>query len=49
MLSREFNPAKKITVETINGEPAVHSPFAAALRQFGFKSARNTLELWKEY
>ena len=27
MLEREFNPLMNITVETINGEPAVTSPY----------------------
>ncbi len=49
LLSREFNPLQKITVEEINGGPALRSPFAEAMKQFGFRSARNALELWKEY
>jgi ATP-dependent Lhr-like helicase len=49
LLSREFKPLHKISVEIINGVPALSSPHAAALRQFGFKTARNTLELWKEF
>jgi ATP-dependent Lhr-like helicase len=49
LLTREFNPLQKITVETINGEPALKSPYAESLRKFGFRSARNVLELWKEY
>jgi ATP-dependent helicase Lhr and Lhr-like helicase len=49
LLSREFNPLKKISVEIINGVPALRSPYAEALKQFGFKSARNMLELWKEF
>jgi len=49
LLSREFNPVYKISVETINGEPALRSPYVEALKQFGFRSGRNTLELWKEY
>ncbi len=49
MLTREFNPLQKITIETINGEPAIGSPYAEALKKFGFRSARNAIELWKEY
>jgi ATP-dependent Lhr-like helicase len=49
LLNREFNPAQKIVVETINSEPALISPYAEALRQFGFRGARNGLELWKEF
>ena len=49
LLGREFNPVQKITIETVNGEPALLSPYAGALKVFGFRSARNALELWKEY
>jgi ATP-dependent Lhr-like helicase len=49
MLSREFNPLQKVSVESINGEPALQSRHADALKQFGFKTARNSLELWKEF
>ena len=49
LLTREFNPMQKITVETINGEPAVKSPYAGALGKLGFRQARNVLELWKKY
>ena len=49
LLTREFNPMQKIAVDTINGLPALASPYAGALRGFGFRSARNALEMWKEY
>ena len=49
LLSREFNPIRRVSVETINGEPALRSPFAETLKQFGFRPARTTLDLWKEY
>ncbi len=49
LLSREFNPAQKITIEMVNGEPVLRSPYAEALKGFGFRSARTSLELWKEY
>ncbi len=49
LLSREFNPLQKISIKTINDEPAMKSPYADSLKQFGFRSARNILELWKEY
>jgi ATP-dependent Lhr-like helicase len=49
LLMREFNPLQKIGIETINGEPAIRSPYVEALKKFGFRSARNALELWKEY
>jgi ATP-dependent Lhr-like helicase len=32
MIEREFNPLTKITVETINGESAVKSPYIEALK-----------------
>jgi ATP-dependent Lhr-like helicase len=48
LLGREFNPVRKIVIETINGEPAVKSPYQEPLRHFGFRSARNALELWRE-
>jgi ATP-dependent helicase Lhr and Lhr-like helicase len=49
LLTREFSPMQKIAVEMINGEPALKSPYAGALKGFGFRSARNALEMWKEY
>lgn len=49
LLHRDFNPLARVVVETINGEPALRSPFAAALKQAGFRAARNALELWRDY
>ena len=49
LLTREFNPLQKITIETINGEPAVKSPYAGALGKLGFRQARNVLELWRNF
>jgi ATP-dependent Lhr-like helicase len=49
LLIREFHPLQRIVVETINGAPALSSPYAAALKKFGFRSSRNALELWKEF
>jgi ATP-dependent Lhr-like helicase len=49
LLTREFKPAQKISIETINGESALGSPHAGALKQFGFRSGRTGLELWKQY
>jgi ATP-dependent Lhr-like helicase len=48
LLGREFNPAKKIVIETINGEPVMKSLYLEPLKQFGFRSARSALELWRE-
>ncbi len=49
LLSREFNPVQKISIETVNGEPALRSAFVEALKQVGFRVSRTGLELWKEY
>jgi ATP-dependent Lhr-like helicase len=49
LLNRDFKPLSKVTVETINGEPAHRSRYAETLKQFGFRMSRNVLELWKEY
>jgi ATP-dependent Lhr-like helicase len=48
LLGREFNPVRKIVIEMVNDEPAMKSPYLEPLKQFGFRSARNTLELWRE-
>ncbi len=37
LVSRSWNPLPRVSVETINGIPARHSPFAAALRAAGFR------------
>jgi ATP-dependent Lhr-like helicase len=49
LLTRDFNPLPRIVVESINGEGAGRSPFAPALKQFGFRQVQQRLELWKEY
>jgi ATP-dependent Lhr-like helicase len=49
LLTREFNPLKRIFVERVNGEPAATSPYAEALQAFGFQSAYKGLELWRRY
>jgi hypothetical protein len=49
LLGREFRPPAKIIVEEINGEPALKSGYAEALRSFGFRKARTGLEMWREY
>jgi ATP-dependent Lhr-like helicase len=49
LLNREFNPPSRITIELINGEPATGSAYAGPLKQFGFRSSRKVLELWREY
>jgi len=49
LLTREFNPLKRIFVERINGEPAAASAYAEALQTFGFQVAYKGLELWRRY
>ena len=49
LLARQFNPLPKVTIDSINGEQAARSPYAASLKQFGFRSSRSLLELWKQY
>ncbi|WP_275423344.1 Lhr family helicase [Geomonas subterranea] len=49
LVGRDFNPLKRITVERINGEPAKESPYAGALRRFGFQESYSGLEYWRQY
>jgi ATP-dependent Lhr-like helicase len=35
LLTRKFQPMKRVSIETINGEKALHSPYLPALRAFG--------------
>jgi len=49
LLTREFSPEKIITVETINGKPALESDYAWALKEFGFSGGYKGLELVKKY
>jgi ATP-dependent helicase Lhr and Lhr-like helicase len=49
LLTREFNPLKRVFVERVNGELAATSPYAAALKEFGFQVAYLGLELWRRY
>ncbi len=49
LLTREFNPLNSITVETINGKPALESEYKAGLKAFGFTGGYKRLELWKKY
>jgi ATP-dependent Lhr-like helicase len=49
LLSREFNPLRSVRVETINGEPALRSPYAEAMKHAGFQAARTGWELWRAY
>ena len=49
LLSRGFNPVKGIVIETINGVAAELSEYRDALREFGFISGYNRLELRRRY
>lgn len=49
LLTREFNPLKRISVERVNGGPAAASAYAEALKAFGFQEAYKGLELWRRY
>jgi ATP-dependent helicase Lhr and Lhr-like helicase len=49
LLTREFNPRKRISVERINGQPATVSAYHNALREFGFQQSYEGLELWRKY
>ena len=49
LLTREFNPLKRVVVERVNGEVAAASPYAAALKAFGFQGSYKGLELWRSY
>jgi ATP-dependent Lhr-like helicase len=49
LLSRDFNPLKRIFVEKINDQPVRNSEYRDALREFGFTAGYDGLELWKRY
>ncbi|MBN2319086.1 MAG: DEAD/DEAH box helicase [Acidobacteria bacterium] len=49
LLERDFNPRKRITIETINKEPALHSSYRDDLIKFGFVKIVDSLELWRQY
>lgn len=49
LVSREFTPRKRISVERINGAPAGRSPYREALVAFGFQESYRGLELWRGY
>jgi len=49
LLSRGFNPEKGIVVEKINRVTAGQSEYRDALREFGFTSGYNGLELRRKY
>ncbi len=49
LLNRDFDPLKKISIEAINGEPVLKTHFVDALKRFGFRSGKSTMEMWKEF
>jgi ATP-dependent Lhr-like helicase len=49
LISREFQPLKYISVETVNEKPVLDSPYKEAMREFGFKKDYKSLSLMKEY
>ena len=49
LLTREFNPRKRILVERINGTPAASSLYTRSLKEFGFQESYDGLELWRKY
>ncbi len=49
IVSREFNPAKSVLVETINGEPADKCEYAKPFAGAGFSVTYKGLELRKKY
>ncbi|MCP4215772.1 MAG: DEAD/DEAH box helicase [bacterium] len=49
LVGRDSQPMKYVTVETINDQPAGESPYAADLREFGFKKDYRSLVLMKQY
>jgi len=44
LLTRQFEPRRSLTVETINGEPAVGSPYAEILTR-GFHATREQMAI----
>jgi len=44
--SRAVRPEGRVIVDSVNGEPASRSPFAAALRASGLESDRGRMVLW---
>jgi ATP-dependent Lhr-like helicase len=48
-LERQFQPQHRITVETINDQPSLRSPYRPALERFGFVSDYDALVLYRKY
>ncbi|MGD9209871.1 MAG: DEAD/DEAH box helicase [Desulfobacteraceae bacterium] len=49
LLNRNFNPLKKISIETVNEKNVLNSKFLPALKEFGFEESFNCVELWKKF
>ncbi|UCH95013.1 MAG: ATP-dependent helicase, partial [Candidatus Aminicenantes bacterium] len=49
LISREFQPLKYISVETVNEESVLDSSYKEILRDFGFKKDYKSMALMKEY
>jgi ATP-dependent helicase Lhr and Lhr-like helicase len=49
LLGREFLPEKLLSVETINGKPALESEYGGALKEFGFQRYHKGWELTRRY
>ena len=49
LLTRAFNPLNSVIVESINGRPALESPYREALQAIGFTGQYNCLELRRQY
>ncbi|HSB51820.1 MAG TPA: hypothetical protein VLD40_04110, partial [Dissulfurispiraceae bacterium] len=49
LLSRDFNPLKRILIEKINGRPTRTSAYRDRLREFGFHDSYKGLELVRSY
>ncbi|NJL27066.1 MAG: ATP-dependent helicase, partial [Thermoanaerobaculia bacterium] len=50
LLTREFRPLRAIEIETINGEPALASPYTERLGEhFHLTREQRSVKLWKRY
>ena len=49
LLTRQFGPEKLISVETINGKPALESEYGKPLKAFGFSRYHKGFELVRKY
>lgn len=49
LVSREFQPVKYVSIETINDQPVIESPFKEPLKDFGFHKDYKAMTLVKRY